>query len=300
MPTSARKLSPCHFLHSFNKCLLSVSQCVFAYVQMSFPDTRLPASMSVQLLLCVQNLGSFHTCPHLFTLCILTHLFILATPFTLSALIRSCLYLSISVLTCLDWTHLFTPAHSGPHLSSFAHIHAPCLCSHLPVLALRTCPYILPHLRTCDLTLVRGNLGALRLKVRLVEDRVLPSKYYQPLVQLLMESVLGLPEVGVSGKQLPGDRVGHADLVLASPGFQGTSLGSSASGSQNPRPPYLPPVLAQEDDASPLAVLELTSGDCRQDLATKLVKLFLGQGLAGPFLDYLTRREVARTSELPE
>lgn len=44
---------------------------------------------------------------------------------------------------------------------------------------------------------------------------------------------------------------------------------------------------------------ELTSGDCRQDLATKLVKLFLGQGLAGPFLDYLTRREVARTSESP-
>lgn len=44
---------------------------------------------------------------------------------------------------------------------------------------------------------------------------------------------------------------------------------------------------------------ELTSGDCRQDLATKLVKLFLGRGLAGPFLDYLTRREVARTSEFP-
>ena len=44
---------------------------------------------------------------------------------------------------------------------------------------------------------------------------------------------------------------------------------------------------------------ELTSGDCRQDLATNLVKLFLGQGLAGPFLDYLTRREVTRTSELP-
>lgn len=44
---------------------------------------------------------------------------------------------------------------------------------------------------------------------------------------------------------------------------------------------------------------ELASGDCRQDLATKLVKLFLGRGLSGPFLDYLTRREVARTSELP-
>eukprot|EP00069_Balaena_mysticetus_P021303 bmy_13623T0 len=92
-----------------------------------------------------------------------------------------------------------------------------------------------------------GSLGALRLKVRLTEDRILPSQYYQPLRELLMESVLGP---------------------------------------------------AEEDAASPLAVLEeLTSGDCRQELATKLVKLFLGQGLAGPFLDYLTRREVARTTD---
>ncbi|XP_051682535.1 rasGAP-activating-like protein 1 isoform X4 [Oryctolagus cuniculus] len=92
-----------------------------------------------------------------------------------------------------------------------------------------------------------GTLGALRLKVRLTEDRVLPPQYYQPLTELLVESVLGP---------------------------------------------------AEEDIASPLAVLEeLTSGDCRQDLATKLVKLFLGQGLAGPFLDHLTRREVARTSD---
>lgn len=116
VPTSAHKLSPCHFLHSFNKCLLSVSQCVFAYVQMSFPDTHLPASMSVQLLLCVQNLGSFHTCPHLFTLCILTHLFIPATPL-------HCLRLSIPVYTC---RYLFTPAWTG---------HT---CSHLPT-AVHTC-----------------------------------------------------------------------------------------------------------------------------------------------------------------
>lgn len=163
-----------------------------------------------------------HTClyrPHHYTVCAYPFLFI---------------PVDIWVHTCVDWTHLFTPAHSSPHLSSFANSHAPCLCSHLPVLALRTCPYILPHLHTCDLTLVRGNLGALRLKVRLVEDRVLPSEYYQPLVQLLMESVLGLPEVGASGQQLPGGRVVHADLVLASPAFKGTSLGSSASGSQTP------------------------------------------------------------------
>lgn len=66
------------------------------------------------------------------------------------------------------------------------------------------------------------------------------------------------------------------------------------------RSPVGSPVPAQEDTTSPLAVLEeLASGDCRQDLATKLVKLFLGRDLAGPFLDYLTRREVARTSEFP-
>ncbi|KAG8504622.1 RasGAP-activating-like protein 1 [Galemys pyrenaicus] len=106
----------------------------------------------------------------------------------------------------------------------------------------------------------RGNLGALRLKVRLSEDRVLPSQHYQPLRALLVESVLGPAE--------------------------------------GPGPPLLPPVLTQEDAVSPLAVLEeLTLGDCRQDLATKLVKLFLGQGLTRPFLDYLTRREVARTTD---
>ncbi|XP_045056728.1 rasGAP-activating-like protein 1 isoform X2 [Desmodus rotundus] len=92
-----------------------------------------------------------------------------------------------------------------------------------------------------------GSLGALRLKVRLIEDRVLPSRCYQPLLQLLMASVLGP---------------------------------------------------AEEDVSSPLAVLEeLTLGDCRQDLATKLVKLYFGQGLTGPFLDYLTRRELARTTD---
>ncbi|XP_017745018.1 PREDICTED: rasGAP-activating-like protein 1, partial [Rhinopithecus bieti] len=113
----------------------------------------------------------------------------------------------------------------------------------LSLLALRRVDVQLPH----QVLLVRGNLGALRVKVRLIEDCVLPSQCYQPLVELLMESVLGP---------------------------------------------------AEEDTASPLALLEeLTLGDCRQDLATKLVKLFLGWGLAGRFLDYLTRREVARTMD---
>ncbi|NXN42792.1 RASL1 protein, partial [Rhinoptilus africanus] len=93
----------------------------------------------------------------------------------------------------------------------------------------------------------RGQLGALRLAVRLVEDRVLPPPYYQPLIQLLAEPILrpGQPPAGTA-----------------------------------------------------LAVLEeVTPGESRQDVATKLVKIFLGQGLAVPLLDYLTARELARTTD---
>ncbi|XP_030890678.1 rasGAP-activating-like protein 1 isoform X1 [Leptonychotes weddellii] len=134
-----------------------------------------------------------------------------------------------------------------------------------------------------------GTLGALRLKVRLIEDRILPSRYYQPLTELLMESVLGPAEVGASILQ---------GIWMMAPRASGIPPGALALGSQDPGPPPLSAVLAQEDAASPLAVLEeLTLGDCRQDLATKLVKLFLGQGRAGPFLDYLTRREVTRTTD---
>ncbi|XP_063207344.1 rasGAP-activating-like protein 1 [Chroicocephalus ridibundus] len=92
-----------------------------------------------------------------------------------------------------------------------------------------------------------GQLGALRLAVRLVEDRVLPPHYYQPLIQLLTEPILcpGQPPAGTA-----------------------------------------------------LAILEeVTSGESRQDVATKLVKIFLGQGLAVPLLDYLTTRELARTTD---
>ncbi|NWR95885.1 RASL1 protein, partial [Furnarius figulus] len=93
----------------------------------------------------------------------------------------------------------------------------------------------------------RGQLGALRLTVRLVEDTVLPPHHYQPLIQLLTEPVLCLDK---------------------------------------PR------------DSTALAILEeVTSGESRQDVATKLVKIFLGQGLAVPLLDYLTTRELARTTD---
>lgn len=44
-------------------------------------------------------------------------------------------------------------------------------------------------------SVVSGKLGALRLKVRLVEDRILPSVYYQPLIHLLVESVISPTEV---------------------------------------------------------------------------------------------------------
>ncbi|NXU98963.1 RASL1 protein, partial [Cettia cetti] len=92
-----------------------------------------------------------------------------------------------------------------------------------------------------------GQLGALRLAVRLLEDTVLPPQHYQPLIQLLTE-------------------------------------------------PVLCPAQSPEDTA--LAVLErVTSGESRQDVATKLVKIFSEQGLAVPLLDYLTTRELARTTD---
>ncbi|KAJ7994135.1 hypothetical protein DPEC_G00262770 [Dallia pectoralis] len=92
-----------------------------------------------------------------------------------------------------------------------------------------------------------GKLGALRLKVRLVEDRILPSVYYQPLMDLLVESVISPSEV---------------------------------------------------EDSSPLTMLEeVTAGDSRQDVAMTLVKIYLGQGLVVPFLDYFNTREVNHTTD---
>uniref|UniRef100_A0A3Q1C0V1 RAS protein activator like 1 n=1 Tax=Amphiprion ocellaris TaxID=80972 RepID=A0A3Q1C0V1_AMPOC len=88
-----------------------------------------------------------------------------------------------------------------------------------------------------------GKLGALRLKVRLVEDRILPSMYYQPLIDLLVESVIS-------------------------------------------------------PDSSALTMLEdVTTVESRQDVAMTLVKIYLGQGLVVPFLDYLNTREVNHTTD---
>ncbi|XP_054906718.1 rasGAP-activating-like protein 1 isoform X1 [Poeciliopsis prolifica] len=92
-----------------------------------------------------------------------------------------------------------------------------------------------------------GKLGALRLKVRLVEDQILPSTYYQPLIELLVESVISPAEV---------------------------------------------------EDSSALTMLEeVTTVESRQDVAMTLVKIYLGQGLVVPFLDYLNTREVNHTTD---
>ncbi|KAK6476573.1 rasGAP-activating-like protein 1 isoform X1 [Huso huso] len=97
-----------------------------------------------------------------------------------------------------------------------------------------------------------GKLGALRLTIRLAEDRILPSMYYQPLIDLLVESVICPAEY-----------------------------------------PSL-----QVEDTTPLTMLEeVTTVESRQDVAMTLVKIYLGQGLVVPFLDYLNMREVNQTSD---
>ena len=53
-------------------------------------------------------------------------------------------------------------------------------------------------LRPLALAVHRGKLGALRLKVRLVEDHILPSMYYQPLIDLLVQSVISPAEVNIT------------------------------------------------------------------------------------------------------
>ncbi|XP_073528049.1 rasGAP-activating-like protein 1 isoform X2 [Phyllobates terribilis] len=91
-----------------------------------------------------------------------------------------------------------------------------------------------------------GKLGSLRVKINLSEERILPSVYYQNLIQLLVESA------------------------------------------QSP----------EQGDCSVLDLLEeMCSAESRQEVAVKLVKIFLGQGLAVTFLDQLNMREVNRTGD---
>lgn len=53
------------------------------------------------------------------------------------------------------------------------------------------------------------------------------------------------------------------------------------------------------EDSSALTMLEeVNTVESRQDVAMTLVKIYLGQGLVVPFLDYLNTREVNHTSKV--
>lgn len=53
------------------------------------------------------------------------------------------------------------------------------------------------------------------------------------------------------------------------------------------------------EDSSALTMLEeVTTVESRQDVAMTLVKIYLGQGLVVPFLDYLNTREVNNTCKI--
>ncbi len=129
-----------------------------------------------------------------------------------------------------------------------------------------------------------GKLGALRLKVRLVEDRILPSVYYQPLIHLLVESVISPTEVNFT---MSLECFLYTWLQMTEKLFihdGGMSWPQSSS--------------QQVEDSSALTMLEeVTTVESRQDVAMTLVKIYLGQGLVVPFLDYLNTREVNHTSK---
>ncbi|RXM91877.1 Ras GTPase-activating protein 4 [Acipenser ruthenus] len=91
-----------------------------------------------------------------------------------------------------------------------------------------------------------GNLGSLRLQLRLRDERVLPSSHYRPLTELLCQAV----STNLNGNQ--------PDLLML--------------------------------------IDETTTAESRQEVATNLVKLFLGHGLAKEFLDVLFKLELEKTS----
>ncbi|XP_051888171.1 rasGAP-activating-like protein 1 [Pristis pectinata] len=124
-----------------------------------------------------------------------------------------------------------------------------------------------------------GKLGALRLKVRLAEDRILPSMYYQPLIDLLMESVISPSKSGATG----------CSSIRAAPPESSQAYDISLASAHS---------LNWVEDITPLTMLEeVTTVESRQDMAVTLVKMFLGQGLVVPFLDYLNMREVNKTTD---
>ncbi|XP_078410358.1 RAS protein activator like 1 isoform X2 [Cetorhinus maximus] len=124
-----------------------------------------------------------------------------------------------------------------------------------------------------------GKLGALRLKIRLAEDRILPSMYYQPLIDLLVEPVIA-----------PAKDVAAAEPTISttlSKASQAYDIDLASTDCLN-----------WVEDMTPLTMLEeVTTVESRQDVAVTLVKIFLGQGLVVPFLDYLNMREVNKTTD---
>ncbi|XP_060699580.1 rasGAP-activating-like protein 1 isoform X1 [Hemiscyllium ocellatum] len=124
-----------------------------------------------------------------------------------------------------------------------------------------------------------GKLGALRLKVRLAEDRILPSMYYQPLIDLLVEPVISpAKSVEAAGPTR------RTSLPEASRAYDVDHASTEC--------------LNWAEEMNPLTMLEeVTTVESRQDVAVTLVKIFLGQGLVVPFLDYLNMREVNKTTD---
>ena len=91
----------------------------------------------------------------------------------------------------------------------------------------------------------RENLGSIRMKVRLTQERILPQKCYQPLTEILVNCT-------------------------------------------NDPESLVPTVLSLID--------QLTTADL-STLAYQLVRLFIGQDLVIPFLDYVTLLEIRKTSK---
>ncbi|XP_064612151.1 rasGAP-activating-like protein 1 [Liolophura sinensis] len=94
----------------------------------------------------------------------------------------------------------------------------------------------------------RVDRGSLRLKMRLMEERVLPSSYYKPLINLLLESV----------KQAQNDK---------------------------------------DAGPTPLTMLEEVMTLDLLEIASTLVKLYLGQGSVVAYLDVICSEEIFNTSE---
>lgn len=109
-PTSCQQVTLS--THLANVCLtICVYLCASEFTL--YPSTCLHVNVSAHT---SQKPGSFHTCAHLFTLSVLVHL-ILATLFTSTLPVRSCVSLSTSVQIR---PHLSTPVHTCLHRTTLS------------------------------------------------------------------------------------------------------------------------------------------------------------------------------------